>query len=141
MLIAEAPILFTHITILSTGLLDSLVGGGLVAGMTLAETVVKEAMEEANVPEALAATATLAGSISFFFRSERRDLLPNTEWFTGFVFDLELPESFEPGNNDGEVSGFELMSVKDIVSIITSQVNAIVIHHNYQTLLSSSLPT
>ena len=117
--------LVTHITILSTGLLDSLVGGGLVAGMTVAETVVKEAMEEANVPEALAATATLAGSISFFFRSES-NLLPNTEWFTGFVFDLELPESFEPGNNDGEVSGFELMSVKDIVSIITSQVNTIV---------------
>ena len=131
MLIAEAPTLVTHITILSTGLLDSLVGGGLVAGMTVAETVVKEAMEEANVPEALAATATLAGSISFFFRSERRDVVPNTEWFTGFVFDLELPESFVPGNNDGEVSGFELMSVKDIVSIITSQVNAIVIYKNH----------
>jgi len=98
------------------GLLDSLVGGGLAAGMTVAETVVKEAMEEANVPVALAATAASAGSVSFFYRSER-GLFPNTE----FVFDLELPESFQPGNNDGEVSGFELTPVKDIVSIITSQ--------------------
>ena len=120
MLIAEAPTLVTHITVLSTGLLDSLVGGGLVAGMTVAETVVKEAMEEANVPEALAATATSAGSVSFFYRSER-GLFPNTE----FVFDLELPESFEPGNNDGEVSGFQLTPVKDIVSIITSQVDMV----------------
>ena len=70
------------------GLLDSLVGGGLAAGMTVAETVVKEAMEEANVPEALASTATSAGSVSFFYRAER-GLFPNTE----FVFDLELPES------------------------------------------------
>ena len=108
------------ITILSTGLLDSLVGGGLAAGMTVAETVVKEAMEEANVPEALAVTATSAGSVSFFYRSER-GLFPNTE----FVFDLELPESFEPGNNDGEVSGFQLTPVKDIVSIITSQVDMV----------------
>jgi len=98
------------------GLLDSLVGGGLAAGMTVAETVVKEAMEEANVPEALAATATSVGSVSFFYRSER-GLFPNTE----FVFDLELPETFQPGNNDGEVSGFELTPVKEIVSIITSQ--------------------
>ena len=104
------------------GLLDSLVGGGLAAGMTVAETVVKEAMEEANVPEALASTATSAGSVSFFYRAER-GLFPNTE----FVFDLELPESFQPGNNDGEVSGFELTSVKDIVSIITSKVDKSII--------------
>jgi len=98
------------------GLLDSLVGGGLATGMTVGETVVKEAMEEANVPEALAATATSVGSVSFFYRSER-GLFPNTE----FVFDLELPESFQPGNNDGEVCGFQLTPVQDIVGIITSQ--------------------
>jgi len=98
------------------GLLDSLVGGGLASGMTVGETVVKEAMEEANVPEALAATATSVGSVSFFYRSER-GLFPNTE----FVFDLELPESFQPGNNDGEVCGFQLTPVQDIIGIITSQ--------------------
>ena len=108
-------------------------GGGLAAGMTVAETVVKEAMEEANVPEALAATATSAGSVSFFYRSER-GLFPNTE----FVFDLELPESFQPGNNDGEVSGFQLTPVKDIASIITSQVNMIC---HFLSFLSSCLPT
>ena len=95
-------------------------GGGLATGMTVGETVVKEAMEEANVPEALAATATSAGSVSFFYRSER-GLFPNTE----FVFDLELPESFQPGNNDGEVCGFQLTPVQDIIGIITSQVNMI----------------
>ena len=118
-----------------------MVGGGLAAGMTVAETVVKEAMEEANVPEALAATAIPAGSVSFFHRSGR-GLFPNTE----FVFDLELPESFQPGNNDGEVSGFELTPVKDIVGIITSQVDRVSIfdsvhhHHHHQQFLMFSIP-
>ena len=40
----------------------------------------------------------------YFFESER-GLFPNTE----FVFDLELPVDFVPGNNDGEVDGFELI--------------------------------
>ena len=116
-----------------------MVGGGLAAGMTVAETVVKEAMEEANVPESLAATAIPAGSVSFFHRSGR-GLFPNTE----FVFDLELPESFQPGNNDGEVSGFELTPVKDIVGIITSQVDRVSIfdsvHHHHQQFLMFSIP-
>ena len=102
-------------------------GGGLAAGMTVGETVIKEAMEEANVPEALASKATSAGSVSFFYRSER-GLFPNTE----FVFDLELPESFQPGNNDGEVSGFQLTPVKDIVSIITSQVHFCVLDQDFE---------
>ena len=120
-----------------------MVGGGLAAGMTVAETVVKEAMEEANVPEALAATAIPAGSVSFFHRSGR-GLFPNTE----FVFDLELPENFQPGNNDGEVSGFELTPVKDIVGIITSQVDRVSIfnsvhhhhHHHHQQFLMFPIP-
>ena len=36
--------------------------------------------------------------MSFYFQSER-GLFPQTE----FVYDLELPETFEPRNTDGEV--------------------------------------
>ena len=39
------------------GLLDNLVGGGIAAGATVAETVVKEAWEEAGIPASLAAQA------------------------------------------------------------------------------------
>lgn len=46
------------------------------------------------------------GSVSFFFESER-GLFPNTE----YLFDLELPTSFEPRCIDGEVQAFELIPI------------------------------
>lgn len=98
------------------GLLDTFVGGGLAEGTGVFETVVKEVGEEANVPEQLARQARAAGAVSFLNQSER-GVHPNT----GFVFDLELPESFQPGNNDGEVSGFELVPVAEVIDIITSE--------------------
>jgi 8-oxo-dGTP pyrophosphatase MutT (NUDIX family) len=67
--------------------LDHVVAGGVCAGMTAAETLVKEAEEEAAIPEALAATAVPVGTISY---------------------DLWLPEDFIPHPADGEVQGFEL---------------------------------
>lgn len=46
------------------------------------------------------------GSVSFFFESER-GLFPNTE----YLFDLELPATFEPRCIDGEVQAFELIPI------------------------------
>jgi 8-oxo-dGTP pyrophosphatase MutT (NUDIX family) len=80
------------------------------------ETAVKEAAEEANVPEKLARSVKPAGTVSFFYQSER-GLFPNTE----FIFDLELPECFVPSNNDGEVSGFELVTAAELIDKITSK--------------------
>ena len=54
-----------------------------------------------------------AGSVSFFHQSER-GLHPNTE----FVFDLELPQEFQPLNNDGEVESWQLVPVDKILDII-----------------------
>lgn len=96
-------------------MLDSMVGGGLAAGAGVEETMVKEAMEEAGIPPELAKTARPAGAVSFYFQSER-GLFPQTE----FVYDLELPETFEPRNTDGEVSGFELVAVSGLVAVVTS---------------------
>jgi 8-oxo-dGTP pyrophosphatase MutT (NUDIX family) len=83
--------------------LDHVVAGGVCAGMTAAETLVKEAEEEAAIPEALAATAVPVGTISYALeRAEglRRDRL--------ICYDLWLPEDFIPHPADGEVQGFEL---------------------------------
>jgi 8-oxo-dGTP pyrophosphatase MutT (NUDIX family) len=83
--------------------LDHVVAGGVCAGMTAAETLVKEAEEEAAIPEALAATAVPVGTISYALeRAEglRRDRL--------ICYDLWLPEDFTPHPADGEVQGFEL---------------------------------
>ena len=86
-------------------------------GLGVLETAVKEAAEEANVPEDLAVGMKAAGSVSFFHQSER-GIHPNTE----FVFDLELPETFQPNNNDGEVDDWKLVPVEQVLEIIASQV-------------------
>ena len=36
------------------------------------------------------------------------------------MFDLELPETFSPGNNDGEVESFKLVPVEEMRGLIIS---------------------
>ena len=89
--------------LLDPGKLDHLVAGGVAAGMTVRQTLLKEAAEEAGLPAALAGEAVQTGLISYAMeRPEglRRDRL--------VCFDLVLPESFTPVAQDGEVDGFEL---------------------------------
>lgn len=85
-----------------------MVCGGLSVGYGVRETAVKEAAEEASIPEHLTTGMRAAGAISLFFESER-GLFPNTE----YVFDLELPLDFVPNNADGEVQDFQLLSARD----------------------------
>jgi 8-oxo-dGTP pyrophosphatase MutT (NUDIX family) len=83
------------------GKLDNLVGGGLPIGLSLEENLLKEAAEEASLPADLARRAVPVGAISYAMaRADglRRDVL--------FIYDLELPEDFEPRNSDGEVAEF-----------------------------------
>ncbi len=85
------------------GKLDHIVAGGMPAGMTALDTLIKEAEEEASIPEPLARTARPASEITYAMeRAEglRRDRL--------HVFDLELPEDFRPKPQDDEVEAFEL---------------------------------
>jgi thiamine pyrophosphokinase len=93
------------------GQLDNLVAGGIPAGLTPVETLVKEAGEEASLPAALALAARPAGRIGYVMRTEeglRRDLL--------HVFDLEMPEGVVPRPNDDEVERFELMPAAELLA-------------------------
>ena len=95
------------------GKLDNMVAGGLPVGVTLAENLVKEAAEEASVPEGLAKTAVPVGVVTYMFdtdRGVRRDLL--------FVYDLKLPADFIPKNTDGEVSGFERWPARQALRVV-----------------------
>ncbi|XP_049957849.1 uncharacterized protein LOC126474411 isoform X2 [Schistocerca serialis cubense] len=94
---------------------DNMVGGGLSVGYTIMETAIKEAAEEASIPLELMKNLRPAGSVSFFFESER-GLFPNTE----FVFDLELPLDFVPFNSDGEVQCFQLLPAMDVLEKVFS---------------------
>lgn len=92
---------------------DSLVSGGLSVGYGIFETAMKEAAEEASIPNNLLKNMISAGSVSFFFESEN-GLFPNTE----YVFDLELPIDFIPQNSDGEVQAFELLPAEECLEKI-----------------------
>lgn len=88
---------------LDPGKFDHIVAGGVPAGLTPDETLVKEAAEEAGIAADLARQARLVGTIRYTMeRSEglRRDIL--------YCYDLLLTPEFRPHPQDGEVAGFDL---------------------------------
>lgn len=98
---------------LEPGKLDQMVAGGQPAGLTLAQNLVKECAEEADIPPDLAITAIPVGAISYILeRPEglRRDVL--------FNYDLELPADFQPVNTDGEIAEFMLMEMDEVVALV-----------------------
>jgi len=93
--------------------LDHIVAGGVPAGLTPAETLVKEAAEEAAIPALLARRAVPVATIGYAMeRPEglRRDLL--------HCYDLELPEDFAPRAADGEVEAFELWPIGRVMETV-----------------------
>jgi 8-oxo-dGTP pyrophosphatase MutT (NUDIX family) len=96
------------------GQLDNLIAGGVPAGLSVEETLVKEAEEEASVPAHLAVTARRAGRVSYVMAQPegglRRDVL--------HCYDLDLPESFEPRPNDDEMERFELWPASRVLEFV-----------------------
>lgn len=85
------------------GQLDNIVAGGIPAGLTPQECLVKEAAEEASLPPELAIAARRAGRVSYVMANAeglRRDVL--------HCYDLDIPEGVRPIPNDDEVERFEL---------------------------------
>ncbi len=97
------------------GKLDNMVAGGQPLGLTLMENLVKEAAEEADVPEALARTAIPVGCIAYTMETSE-GLKPDMM----FCYDLEVPKDFKPVNTDGETAEFLLMPAIDAGSRISS---------------------
>ncbi len=97
------------------GKLDHIVAGGIPAGLSAWDVILKECQEEANIPPALVRRARPVSLISYLkdvnYR-RYRDLI--------FVYDLELPETFIPHNTDGEVAEFYLWPIEQLIEIITT---------------------
>jgi thiamine pyrophosphokinase len=96
--------------LLDPGKLDHIVAGGISAGMNAAETLIKEAAEEAGIAADLARRAVPVATISYAMdRGEglRRDVL--------HCFDLDLPADFVPRAVDGEVERFELWPIARVL--------------------------
>ncbi|KAK1216608.1 hypothetical protein PQX77_020728 [Marasmius sp. AFHP31] len=99
------------------GLLDNTVAGGVPSGMSMFESLVKECMEEASIPDNIVRKYTRAtGSISYFFRTTKGWLQPEIE----YVYDMEIPASkpelFQPKPSDGEVEFFELLDQDEVIT-------------------------
>jgi 8-oxo-dGTP pyrophosphatase MutT (NUDIX family) len=95
------------------GKLDNMVAGGQPADLSLLDNLIKECREEADIKPELAKTAKLVGALSYAFGS------PNgIKADTLFCYDLELPADVIPRNTDGEIAGFELMPLADVLRLV-----------------------
>lgn len=95
------------------GQLDNTVAGGQPANLGLRANLIKECHEEAGIPSALAARATLVGRLGYRMAvagGMKRDVI--------FAYDLELPRDFTPRNRDGEVADFRLLPAADVRDIV-----------------------
>lgn len=84
-------------------------------GISCADNLVKECHEEAGVPSALAQRAcpvSIVGCEQMQSLGLKRDVL--------FVYDLELPSTFQPVPQDGEVSEFKLLPVHEVMERIAN---------------------
>jgi len=86
------------------GMLDNLVGGGVSAGFSPEETLIKEAWEEAGIPAEVARNARRCAGLRIL-----REVAEGVQSELIEAYDLELPPDFEPKNQDGEVSEFMLL--------------------------------
>lgn len=91
------------------GKLDQVVAGGLPWPLGEEENLIKECDEEANIDADLARQAEAVGFVSY-----RSEIPEGAKPDTMLCYDLELPESFEPRCNDGEVERFELLPISDV---------------------------
>lgn len=96
------------------GKLDNLVAGGNPVGYSLAENLIKECAEEADIPRSLAEQAVSVGCITYKLTHNdvglRDDVL--------YIYDLELPTGFVPRNTDGEIDSFSLMRADEALSLV-----------------------
>lgn len=97
------------------GLFDNLIGGGVPAGQTPAETLVREGWEEAGL-----APAQLAGARPGSVIRLARDIPEGFQHEWLYAFDVQLPEDAVPRNQDGEVHAFTPMPVEDAIELARS---------------------
>jgi hypothetical protein len=93
--------------------LDNMVAGGQPDHLSLAENLLKEAAEEADIPREIAATARPVGAISYCLE-DHWGLKPDVM----FCYDLEVPADFVPRNTDGELQDFSLMPVAEVARMV-----------------------
>jgi len=90
---------------------DPTVAGGQPHDLSVYANLVKEAQEEAGVPEELLEAARSAGAVSLNTARPDGSCLKHSVYF---IFDLLVDSAFTPRAVDGEVERFELWSMADL---------------------------
>ena len=90
--------------------LDNLVAGGIGYPFGIEDTLIKEADEEAGMPEALAARASAQGHIAY-----RMDWPAGARDDVLYIYDLDVPADFVPRGIDGEIVEFEAMDAAAVL--------------------------
>lgn len=106
-------------------MLDNIIAGGLGYPYGPYETVIKESLEEANLPEeTIDKHIKSVGAVHYlFFDSDPTLETFTTEngYITGeveYIYDLKLPHDIIPRPNDGEVDSFQLMSLQQVIEVL-----------------------
>ena len=99
---------------------DQLVAGGQPHHLSLLDNVVKECAEEAGISVALAKQAQSVGLVHY----QHMETQPNSGIMTLrsdilYCYDLSLPKDFMPIAVDGEVAGFELLPITEVMHCLT----------------------
>jgi 8-oxo-dGTP pyrophosphatase MutT (NUDIX family) len=94
------------------GKLDNLVGGGVPAGQSPRDTVIREAWEEAGL-ETQQLAQLAPGRVLRLLRDIPEGL--QREWI--HVYDVELPAGLTPNNQDGEVAAFMLHALPQAIDL------------------------
>ena len=98
------------------GMLDNIVAGGIGAGFSALQTLVKEAWEEAGIPAPMAEKCVFIKKIEVL-----REVPEGVQSETVSIYDLELPADFRPQNQDGEVSEFRLLTFAEVEAQVASR--------------------
>jgi len=98
------------------GKYDNLIGGGVPAGQTPAQALVREGWEEAGLL-ATQMSAANAGSVLCLQRDIPEGL--QFEWL--YAYDLRLPEGLVPQNQDGEVAGFRCLPLDEALALAAGE--------------------
>jgi hypothetical protein len=97
------------------GMLDLIVGGGVPHGIALADNLLKECAEEACIGPTLAERARPVGLTTMIIEAHE-----GLRIGVQFNYDLVLPADFQPRNDDGEVSEFQLWSMPQLEQSLRS---------------------
>ncbi|KLJ12539.1 hypothetical protein EMPG_12420 [Blastomyces silverae] len=100
------------------GMLDNSVAGGMSTGETPFKCMLREAEEEASLPNEVAKNAIATGALRYIYERDANAggetglLQPECE----YIYDLKLPAGVELRPNDNEAVNFLLMSIEEVIT-------------------------